>query len=146
DRGLGVPTALWAASTGVERVHGTGLAVGERVGNACLELLVDNLGLLGARPRPPQDRLIEYCELAARALSWTIPDDHPIAGARFRREACARAYRLVPPTNGARAHENGSVRGVGITDEPLVPMTLEVNGTRRKLAVLPRRTLLEALR
>ncbi|HVY45483.1 MAG TPA: 2-isopropylmalate synthase, partial [Minicystis sp.] len=39
DRGLSVATALWAASNGVERVHGTGLGVGERVGNTSLELL-----------------------------------------------------------------------------------------------------------
>jgi len=85
DRGLGLPIALWAAAAGVDRVHGTGLGVGERVGNTSLELLVDNLGLLGARPRPPRQALIEYCEHAAHALDWDIPFDHPIAGARARR-------------------------------------------------------------
>ncbi len=49
DRGLSIATALWAASAGVDRVHGTGLGVGERVGNSNLELLVENFGLLGAR-------------------------------------------------------------------------------------------------
>jgi 2-isopropylmalate synthase len=84
DRGLGLPIALWAAASGVDRVHGTGLGVGERVGNTPLELLVDNLGLLGARPRPSREALVDYCERAALALDWEIPFDHPIAGARAR--------------------------------------------------------------
>lgn len=78
DRGLGLPTALWAASRGVDRVHGTGLGIGERAGNTSLELLVHNLGLLGARPIVPIDRLRSYCERASRALGWEIPADHPI--------------------------------------------------------------------
>jgi 2-isopropylmalate synthase len=68
DRGLSVSTALWAASLGVDRIHGTGLGIGERVGNTSLELLVENLGLLGARPKVPRERLVEYCELTARAI------------------------------------------------------------------------------
>lgn len=90
DRGLGLPIALWAAAAGVDRVHGTGLGVGERVGNTPLELLVDNLGLLGARPRPSRDALVEYCEKAAAALDWEIPYDHPIAGRRAREAADRR--------------------------------------------------------
>jgi 2-isopropylmalate synthase len=86
---------LWAAAAGVDRVHGTGLGVGERVGNTPLELLVDNLGLLGARPRPSRDALVDYCDRAARALDWEIPYDHPIAGARAR--AAARAVMAGSP-------------------------------------------------
>ncbi len=135
DRGLALPTALWAVSSGVDRVHGTGLGVGERVGNASLELLVENLGLLGARPKVPRERLREYCELAARALAWTIPDDHPIAGARALREhAGSHAYRDVPAIAPAEPVER------------LVPLTLRLSGQPVDLAVHPRRTLLEALR
>ncbi len=137
DRGIGLPNALWAATLGVERVHGTGLGVGERVGNTPLELLVDNLGLVGARQRVPGARLVEYCELAARALSFPIPSDHPIAsaGARSTRSAF-RPYREVPQGSQDR-------------DEPqerLVPMSMSIGGSRVNLAVPPRRTLLEALR
>lgn len=81
DRGLGLSAALWAVASGVERVHATALGVGERVGNSCLELLVDNLGRLGSRAAVPRERLAAYCEVASRALSWPIPKDHPIAGA-----------------------------------------------------------------
>jgi 2-isopropylmalate synthase len=134
DRGLALQTALWAASIGVDRVHGTGLSIGERVGNTNLELLVHNLGLLGARRPVPRERLVEYVELTARALSWEVPPDHPLAGARFRAEQrCDRAYRAVPTEPEAPA-------------EPLVPMSLRIGGAEVRLAVPPRRTLLEALR
>lgn len=84
DRGLSLQNALWAASFGVERVHGTGLGVGERVGNAPLEMIVDNLIRFGARPPVPRQHLVEFCERSAQALSWTIPADHPIAGSMIR--------------------------------------------------------------
>jgi len=80
DRGLAVSNALWAASLGVERIHGTALGVGERVGNPPTELLVDNVARLGLRPAVAGDDLREYCRLAQRVLGWTIPADHPIAG------------------------------------------------------------------
>jgi 2-isopropylmalate synthase len=137
DRGLALPTALWAVSAGVDRVHGTGLGVGERDGNASLEMLVDNLGQLGARPRVAPERLREYCQLAARVLIWEIPGDHPLAGERFLREAAeADAYRHVEPPPAPR--QDGR--------DPLVPLTLRLGGDAVQLAVHPRRTLLEALR
>jgi 2-isopropylmalate synthase len=144
DRGLSVATALWAASAGVNRVHGTGLGVGERVGNSSLELLVENLGLLGARAPVPRARLIAYCELAARALSWTIPEDHPIAGSRFRKEhAQSHAYRVVAPAAPAPI---AAVNAAAAPSDRLVPMTLRIGDSEVELAVHPRRTLLEALR
>jgi 2-isopropylmalate synthase len=136
DRGIGLPNALWAATAGVDRVHGTGLGVGERVGNTSLELLVDNLGRAGARPRVPEARLVEYCELASLALKYPIPPDHPIAGARTRGKRFeARPYRDV------RAAEPSDDKS-----EKIVPMSLVIAGNRVDLAVPPRRTLLEALR
>jgi 2-isopropylmalate synthase len=142
DRGLALPTAMWAVSAGVDRVHGTGLGVGERVGNASLELIVHNLGLLGVRPRVSPERLREYCELAARALEWEIPADHPLAGARFLREAVhPDAYRHVDEEAAPPAPRPPSLRR-----DPLVPLTLRLGGETVELAVHPRRTLLEVLR
>ncbi len=131
DRGLALPLALRAAALGVERIHGTGLGVGERVGNTSLELLVHNLGLLGARPAVPITHLREYMELAARALSWTIPRDHPL----LHHGAPPRPYRDVPRDEAPR----GSL-------DPLVPLRMRVSGSPVQIAVHPRRTLLEALR
>src|SRR5262249_39696598 len=76
---------------------------------------------------------------------WTIPPDHPIAGARFAEQRGMRGYRVTTGASNDVAHARVS-RGVGITDEPLVPMAMTVNGTLERLAVHPRRTLLEALR
>lgn len=48
DRGMGLINCLTAIEAGVDRVHGTALGVGERVGNAEMDLLIVNLKLLGA--------------------------------------------------------------------------------------------------
>jgi 2-isopropylmalate synthase len=136
DRGIGLPNAIWAATFGVDRVHGTGLGVGERVGNTNLELLVDNLGEVGARPRPSHTRLVEYCELASRALQHPIPKDHPIAGANTRNTRFA--FKPYRSTSNESTPEQRRER--------LVPMSLHVGESRVDLAVPPRRTLLEALR
>ena len=145
DRGLSVATALWAASNGVQRVHGTGLGVGERVGNTSLELLVQNLGLLGARPVVPRERLVEYCQFASRALSFPIPPDHPIAGARFREELEGDlSYRASAPAKAEAPPKPSKEQAP--RRERLVPMTLRMGGVEVELAVHPRRTLLEALR
>src|SRR5579862_206194 len=47
DRGLGVINALTAAYAGADRIHGTALGIGERVGNASMDQLLVNLKLLG---------------------------------------------------------------------------------------------------
>ncbi len=39
DRGLGIANCLAAIEAGVDRVHGTALGIGERVGNAEMDLL-----------------------------------------------------------------------------------------------------------
>src|SRR5437773_8375489 len=48
DRGMGLVNCLAAIEAGVDRVHATALGVGERVGNAEMDLLIVNLKLLGA--------------------------------------------------------------------------------------------------
>src|SRR5947209_7249600 len=47
DRGMGLINCLAAIEAGVDRVHATALGVGERVGNAEMDLLIVNLRLLG---------------------------------------------------------------------------------------------------
>ncbi|MBO0799385.1 MAG: 2-isopropylmalate synthase, partial [Blastocatellia bacterium] len=47
DRGLGVINAIVAAESGAHRLHGTALAIGERVGNVQMDLLLVNLRLMG---------------------------------------------------------------------------------------------------
>lgn len=79
DRGLGVVNCLAAVIAGVDRVHATALGVGERVGNAEMDLLIVNLHLLGTH-RHDVSRLREYCELAAETIGVPLPANYPVIG------------------------------------------------------------------
>jgi 2-isopropylmalate synthase len=79
DRGLALENALWALEFGADRVHGTGLGIGERVGNAQMELVLLNLKLLGQLDRD-LTKLVEYCETVARATKWQIAYNYPLIG------------------------------------------------------------------
>lgn len=79
DRGLAVPNALAAIEEGVDRVHGSALGIGERVGNTEMDLLLVNLKLLGLHDYD-LSRLAEYCERVAAATGIPIPDNYPVIG------------------------------------------------------------------
>jgi 2-isopropylmalate synthase len=88
DRGLALENGLWALEFGVDRVHGTALGIGERVGNAPMELILLNLRLLGQLPESRNlTRLVEYCETVARAVRWQIPLNYPLVGRNAFRTA-----------------------------------------------------------
>jgi 2-isopropylmalate synthase len=80
DRGLALENAIWAYEYGADRVHATGLGIGERVGNAQMELLLLNLKLLGQLDGQDLTKLLEYCETIARAVKWEIPISYPLVG------------------------------------------------------------------
>src|SRR5258707_3574590 len=80
DRGLALENALWALEFGADRVHGTALGVGERVGNAPMELILLNLKLLGLLEEQDLTKLLDYCEAAARAIGWHVPINYPLVG------------------------------------------------------------------
>jgi 2-isopropylmalate synthase len=80
DRGLALENALWALEFGADRVHGTALGVGERVGNTPMELVLLNLKLLGQLEHQDLTHLIEYCTTAAEALHWQVPINYPLVG------------------------------------------------------------------
>ena len=79
DRGMGVINCLAAIEAGVNRVHATALGVGERVGNAEMDLLIVNLHLLGAH-KHDVSALREYCELAAATIGVPLPANYPVMG------------------------------------------------------------------
>jgi 2-isopropylmalate synthase len=79
DRGLGLANCLAAIEEGVDRVHGTALGIGERVGNAEMDLLLINLKLLGAH-RHDLSKLPEYSRLASRSCGVPIPPSYPVLG------------------------------------------------------------------
>ncbi|HTL94664.1 MAG TPA: LeuA family protein [Gemmatimonadaceae bacterium] len=79
DRGLGLANCLAAIEAGADRVHGTALGIGERVGNTEMDLLLINLRLLGAHQHD-LSRLPEYSRLASRACGVPIPPSYPVLG------------------------------------------------------------------
>lgn len=80
DRGLALENALWALEFGADRVHGTALGIGERVGNAAMELILLNLKLLGLLEHQDLTHLLEYCNTAAQAVGWQVPINYPLVG------------------------------------------------------------------
>jgi 2-isopropylmalate synthase len=79
DRGLGVTNVLHAIEAGADRVHGTCLGIGERVGNAAIDQVLMNLKLLGAIDNDLTD-LVQYCRTVSRACHWPISKNYPLAG------------------------------------------------------------------
>jgi 2-isopropylmalate synthase len=79
DRGMGLINCLAAIEAGVDRVHATALGVGERVGNAEMDLLIVNLKLLGTH-RHDIRKLPEYCRIVAEAVGVPIPVNYPVVG------------------------------------------------------------------
>jgi len=80
DRGLALENAIWAFEYGADRVHATGLGIGERVGNAQMELLLLNLKLLGQLEGQDLTKLLLYCQTIAQAVKWEIPINYPLVG------------------------------------------------------------------
>jgi len=79
DRGHAVPNTLNAIEAGVDRVHGTILGVGERVGNTSLDQVLVNLALLGAHDGDLTP-MAELVELVSQACGVPIPVSYPVFG------------------------------------------------------------------
>jgi isopropylmalate/homocitrate/citramalate synthase len=79
DRGLAVANCLAAIEAGADRIHGTALGIGERCGNAEMDLLLVNLKLLGLHDRE-LTRLADYVRLAAEACRVPIAYNWPVFG------------------------------------------------------------------
>jgi 2-isopropylmalate synthase len=79
DRGLAIANSIAAVAAGADQVHAVAMALGERVGNTPMELMLVNLRLMGLIDRD-LSRLKEYCEKVARATHTTIPPNYPVVG------------------------------------------------------------------
>ncbi|HWC76544.1 MAG TPA: LeuA family protein [Blastocatellia bacterium] len=79
DRGLGVINSITALEAGADRLHGTALGVGERVGNAPMDQLLVNLQLMGYIDRDLSN-LMRYCETASEATGVPVPISYPVVG------------------------------------------------------------------
>ena len=94
DRGLGTINAL-AATAVADRVHGTALGIGERVGNTSMDQLLINLrlwDLIDTDLAP----LVEYTALVAEHCGVPIPTNYPALGAdAFRTGTGVHASAVV---------------------------------------------------
>jgi len=80
DRGLGVVNSIFAIEYGADRLHGTALGVGERVGNAALDQVIMNFKLLGELGDQDLSKLLLWCQTASRACHVPIPYNYPLVG------------------------------------------------------------------
>ncbi len=79
DRAHSLPNAICAIEAGADRVHGTVLGMGERVGNTPLDLLMVNLKLLGVETND-LSQLADLVHLASEACEVPIPPSYPVFG------------------------------------------------------------------
>jgi isopropylmalate/homocitrate/citramalate synthase len=78
DRGLGTVNAL-AATAIADRVHGSALGIGERVGNTSMDQLLINMQLCGLIDRDLSP-LVEYVNLVSEHCGIPIPSNYPALG------------------------------------------------------------------
>jgi 2-isopropylmalate synthase len=96
DRGLGVVNSIFAIEYGADRVHGTALGIGERVGNAALDQILLNLKLLGELPDHDLSKLLLWCKVASQATRVPIHPQYPLAGTdAFRTATGVHAAAII---------------------------------------------------
>jgi 2-isopropylmalate synthase len=96
DRGLGVVNSIFAIEYGADRIHGTALGIGERVGNAALDQILLNLKLLGELPDRDLSKLLLWCKTASKATHVPIHPQYPLAGAdAFRTATGVHAAAII---------------------------------------------------
>lgn len=99
DRGLGVPNNLRAIRAGADRIHGTALGIGERVGNAALDQTLMNLKLIGELDND-LGNLVPWCEMVAKACDVPIPSQYPLVGDdAFRTATGVHAAAVIKAIN-----------------------------------------------
>jgi len=79
DRGLALANTLTAVHAGADRVHGTALGIGERVGNTAIDQILVNFKLLGWIDTD-LSVLGQYCDCVAEVTGVTIPPTYPVMG------------------------------------------------------------------
>ncbi len=99
DRGYGLANTMAAIEAGADRVHGTALGIGERVGNTEMDLLLVNMRLLGMREND-LTALPRYCQLVSEATGVPIPNTYPVFGTdAFRTGTGVHAAAIIKAQN-----------------------------------------------
>ena len=95
DRGLSIANSLAAVAGGAHQVHAAANALGERVGNTPMELMLVNLRLMGLIEQD-LSQLKDYCEKVAKATHTKIPPNYPVVGHdAFRTATGVHAAALI---------------------------------------------------
>jgi isopropylmalate/homocitrate/citramalate synthase len=95
DRGLGIINSLVAIEEGADRIHGTAFGIGERCGNAPLEVLLVNCKLMGYIEQD-LGRLDEYCRFVSRVCHLPIAPNYMIVGRdAFRTATGVHAVAII---------------------------------------------------
>jgi len=128
DRDLGIANCLAAIEAGADRVHGTALGVGERAGNAPMDLLLVNCRLQGWIDND-LCRLPEYVATAARAIGVTVPHNYPVFGSdAFETGTGVHAAAVI------KAFRKGDV---ALADSVYSGVPAHVVGLEQKISVGP---------
>lgn len=99
DRGLALPNTMAAIGQGVDRVHATGLGVGERVGNTPMDLLLVNLQLEEVIKRDLSS-LADYCRVVSKACGVSVAPGYPVMGCdAFRTSTGVHAAAIIKAQN-----------------------------------------------
>jgi 2-isopropylmalate synthase len=96
DRGFGVVNSIFAIEYGADRIHGTAMGIGERVGNAALDQILMNLKLLGELPDHDLTKLVLWCKTASQATRVPIHPQYPLVGTdAFRTATGVHAAAII---------------------------------------------------
>jgi len=79
DRGLDVINAIVAYESGADRLHGAGIGIGERAGNAPMDTMLVNLKLMGYIDNDLSG-LMKYVDAVSRYTDVPIPTNYPVVG------------------------------------------------------------------
>jgi 2-isopropylmalate synthase len=80
DRDLDIANSIAAVESGVHRIHGAAIGIGERCGNTSMDLLLANLKLMGYIDND-LTLLPEYVQAVSEGCHVPIPKNYPIFGA-----------------------------------------------------------------
>lgn len=128
DRDLGIANCIAAIEAGADRIHGTALGVGERTGNAPMDLLLVNCKLQGWIQND-LSALPRYIAAAAAALEVSVPHNYPVLGHdAFETGTGVHAAAVI------KAFKKGDVE---LADSVYSGVPAHVVGLEQKIAVGP---------
>ncbi len=95
DRDVAVANSVAAFYAGADRIHGSMLGIGERVGNTPLDMLMVNFKLMGVFDRD-LTKLPLYARRVSEVCGVPIPDNYPVLGRdAFRTQTGVHADAIV---------------------------------------------------